>query len=54
MFMIILEKFLITLTKNVCCDPSLEPPCQGSSNEGSQCTFSSSCLEIRIFNPKLP
>ena len=25
--------------KNIYCDPSLEPSCQDSSNEGSQCIF---------------
>ena len=34
--MMIIKDNLLILHKNVCCDPSSEPSCQGGSDEGSQ------------------
>ena len=46
--------FLFFFSTNICCNPSLKPPWQDSSNEGSQHNFHSELRNISQLSPKPP
>ena len=46
--------FFLISEWNICCDPSLEPPRWGSSNDGSQRVLEGCCGRLSLGYPSHP